>query len=430
MASSYYNKGKRFYFHMIVLHPLWRFIKDFLVRGGFRDGYFGFIISINSAYEVFLKYIKLRNLYTEQKLRQKQTICLFNSERAWGGGEKWHLDVASHLTARGYRVLFISSPRGPLSKRMMDLGVPGYQFRISNLGFLNPLRIIQLAVIFKREKVGSLVTSLPSDMKVASIAAKLVGVPKILYRRGSAIPIRNTILNRFLLRKCVTRIIANSQEVKRTILANNRRLVPHEKISLIYNGVNLAWYNSNTTPLYHARGKELVLGSAGRLSEEKGHMHLLDLMKVLDKSNYKFKLLIAGKGKLMDMLQKKVRDLGMDDRIVFLGFVSDMPAFFNSIDIFLLPSRYEGFSNAVIEAMASAKPVISFDVGSTREVIDHRITGFVGKVNKVDEMAKWILELAENESMRKEMGEKARERIESDFSFESGLEEIIALLSG
>ncbi len=193
--------------------------------------------------------------------------------------------------------------------------------------------------------------------------------------------------------------------------------------------MNLAWYNSDTAPLYQARDKEIVLGSAGRLSEEKGHMHLLDIMKVLSKSSYRFKLLVAGKGKLMDNLQQKAKELGMDDRVEFLGFISDMPAFFNSIDVFLLPSRYEGFSNVVIEAMASAKPVISFDVGSTREVIDHRITGFIGKVNSVDEMARWILELAADESMRKEMGVKARERIESAFSFESGLEEIITLLT-
>ncbi len=310
MASTYFHTGKRFYIHMILLHPLWRFIKDFLVRGGFRDGFYGFIVSINSSYEVFLKYIKLRNLYTEQRLVQRQTICLFNSERAWGGGEKWHADVASHLLKRGFKVLFISAPGGPLAKRMKEIGVPGYHQRISNLSFLNPLRVFRLALIFRREGVKSLVTSLPSDMKVASSAAQLAGVPNIIYRRGSAIPIRNTFINRYLLRKVVTRIIANSKEVKRTVLAINSRLVPEEKISIVYNGVNLDWYNSGGTPLYKARAKEIVLGSAGRLSEEKGHLHLLDLMKVLDKSTYKFKLLIAGQGKLLDNLQNKGQGIG------------------------------------------------------------------------------------------------------------------------
>ncbi len=192
MARTYYDNGKRFYPHRIILHPLWRFIKDFLVRGGFRDGYYGFIVSINSAFEVFLKYIKLRNLYIAKKQFQRQTICLFNSERAWGGGEKWHVDVATHLHRRGFKVLFISSPGSPLAQRMKEIGIPGYQIRISNLSFLNPLRVLRLALLFRREEVVSLVTSLSSDMKVASSAARVAGVPNIIYRRGSAIPIRNT----------------------------------------------------------------------------------------------------------------------------------------------------------------------------------------------------------------------------------------------
>ncbi len=429
MARSYYDRGRHVYISSIVLHPLWRFIKDFFLRTGFMDGYYGFIVSVNSAHEVFLKYVKLKNIYKDEKRRQKQTICLFNSQRSWGGGEKWHVDVASHLVRKGYKVLFISSPDSPLARKMQEIGVSGYQIRVSNLSFLNPFKVIKLAGIFRREKVVSLVTNLSGDMKVASNAARFAGVPKIVYRRGSAIPIRNTPINRYLLRRVVTRIIANSEEVKRTILVNNSNLVPEDKISIVYNGVSLARYNSDAAPLYHAQDKEIVLGCAGRLSEEKGHEHLLELMKILSNSSYRFKMLIAGEGRLLNMLQKKASKLEVEERVEFLGFIKDMPAFFNSIDVFLLTSSYEGFSNAVLEAMASAKPVISFDVRSTREVIDHGVTGYVGKENSVEEMASWILELAADESRRKEMGLKGRERIEASFSFEKCLEEIITLLT-
>lgn len=312
---------------------------------------------------------------------------------------------------------------------MKEIGVSGHHIRISNLSFLNPFKVLKLAGIFRREKVVSLVTNLSGDMKVASNAARIAGVPKILYRRGSAIPIRNTPINRYLLRRVVTRIIANSQEVKRTILVNNRNLVPEDKISIVYNGVSLARYNTDTAPLYQPKDNEIVLGCAGRLSEEKGHVHLLELMKVLTNSKFRFKLIIAGEGRLLQMLQKRAKKLGVEEGVDFVGFINDMPAFFNSIDIFLLPSSYEGFSNAVIEAMASALPVISFDVKSTREVIEHGVTGFVGEENNVEEMSRWILELAADESLRKRMGQEGRKRIEASFSFEKCLEEIITLVS-
>lgn len=429
ISEAYFKSGKRSRRYRILLNPLWRFFKDYIVKRGFMDGHYGFVISVNSAYEVFLKYVKLKNLHKNHRRSQKQTICLFNLSSDWGGGEKWHVDVASYLVKRGDRVFYISSGDSPLAKRMNEIGVPGYHISIANLGFLNPIRVLKLRKIFRKEKVGAVVTSLPNDMKVASIAARLAKVPNIIYRRGSAIPIRNTILNRHLLRKVVSHIIANSLEVKRTILANNSRMVPEEKISILYNGVNLAMYSRETAPLYSARDKEIVLGSAGRLSEEKGHSHLLDLMKILKKSKYRFKLLIAGMGKELGSLEKKVEELGMEDRVEFLGFVEEMPAFYNSLDVFILPSRYEGFSNALIEAMACEKPVITFDVGSTAEVIEHGVTGYIGELNRVDQMAEWILELTAHPSLRKEMGVKARQEIETSFSFESGIDELLTILT-
>ncbi len=95
-------------------------------------------------------------------------------------------------------------------------------------------------------------TNLSGDMKIASIAGKMAGVPKIIYRRGSAIPIRNSPINRYLFRRVITKIMANSKETKRTILANNQSLVPDDKIRVIYNGVYLPRYHQDIEPLYKA----------------------------------------------------------------------------------------------------------------------------------------------------------------------------------
>ena len=70
-ARSYYDQGKRITFFSLTLHPFWSFLKDFIILRGFMDGFFGYIVSVNSAYEVFLKYEKLRSLYREEKEAQK-----------------------------------------------------------------------------------------------------------------------------------------------------------------------------------------------------------------------------------------------------------------------------------------------------------------------------------------------------------------------
>lgn len=428
MAQSYFERRRKVYMSSIILHPLWRFFKDFVVRAGFLDGYYGFIVSVNSAHEVFLKYVKLRNIYSNEKLNSKKTVCFFNSIDSWGGGEKWHLDMVSHLKSMESNVILISSPDSPLSKKCEALGIKSYSMRISNLSFLNPVRIWRLRRIFKREKVGSMITNLSRDMKVAGIAGKLAGVQEIIYRRGSAIPIRNNTMNRLMFRRVITRIIANSLEVKRTILERNSNLVPDSKISIIYNGVQLDRYNPDITKIYKPSEGEIVLGCAGRLSKEKGHDSLIELLKILGESKFTFKMLIAGEGKLLSNLKRKAVNLGVEDRVEFLGFVENMPAFFNSIDIFLLTSKYEGFSNVIPEAMASRKPVISFDIKSSGEIIQDGITGYITEQNNVREMADRILEIASDSALKQQMGENGRKLVEESFSFDKIKEEIMELI--
>jgi glycosyltransferase involved in cell wall biosynthesis len=282
--------------------------------------------------------------------------------------------------------------------------------------------------IFRKEKVGVLITNLSGDMKAASLAAKLAGVPRIIYRRGSAIPVRNSPINRYFFRRILTKIMANSLETKRTILAKNRTLVPESKIKVIYNGVYLPNYHEQIEPLYVPEKGELVLGSAGRLSEEKGHVYLLDMMQYLHDNGIRFKLLLAGEGRMLQALQKKAKELGVDHRVEFLGFVENMPAFFRSLDIFLLSSHYEGFGYVITEAMASRKPVVAFDIKSSSEIIVDGETGFITAPNNTRELAQKIMELAADESLRKKMGIKGRKRVETLFSFEKNRQEIRELL--
>ncbi|MCD4709895.1 MAG: glycosyltransferase [Bacteroidales bacterium] len=429
LARSYYERGRRSNFFSITFRPFWRFLKDFIILRGFTDGYYGFIVSVNSAHEVFLKYVKLRNICEDEKRISKETICFFNTQSTWGGGEKWHFDMVSSMNSQHYSSIFISSPLSPLSRKLNDLNIRGYEIRISNLSFLNPFKVFKLARIFRDEKVGVLLTNLSADMKVASIAGKVAGVPRILYRRGTAIPLKNSILNRYLFRRVLTRIMTNSQETRRTILANNSALVPDHKIRVIYNGIYLPRYHRAVQPLYKAEGGEIVLGCAGRLSEEKGHVYLLEMMKHLKDDEVRYKLLIAGEGKMLALLERKARKLGVSKQVEFLGFVEDMPSFFRSIDIFLLPSRFEGFGYVLAEAMASWKPVVAFGIGSSAEIIEHGETGYITRPNCIDEMTIKVRELAEDQKLREKMGVKGRARVEELFSFEKNQKKVVQWIS-
>ncbi|MEZ5069811.1 MAG: glycosyltransferase family 2 protein [Bacteroidales bacterium] len=86
LARSYFERGKKSRLWSILLHPVWRFARDYVFRLGFLDGYYGYVVSVNSAHEVFLKYVKLRMLIRDERQRSRRTVCLFNSMSTWGEG--------------------------------------------------------------------------------------------------------------------------------------------------------------------------------------------------------------------------------------------------------------------------------------------------------------------------------------------------------
>jgi glycosyltransferase involved in cell wall biosynthesis len=424
-AKSFFAVGRKASWFNIIFHPLWRLFRDYIIKFGFMDGFFGLVISINSAHETFLKYSKLRKLNRDAVRTYQTRICFFNSLRTWGGGEKWHYDLSTGLSAMDYDVFAFAHPRGELMKKLRAAPLNKYPVVVSNLSFLNPFKILHLRRIFIREKVKTLVMNLSSDLKVAGIAAKLAGVENIIYKRANAIPIRNTFLNRFLFSKVITRMIANSEETKRSVLANNPNLIEPSKIHVIYPGIDLNFRKDTPLePVYERQDGEIILGNAGRLSEEKGQIYLIHLAEILKERGVRFRILIAGEGKLKSWLKKQARQRNVQDEVIFLGFIKDVERFYLNIDIFLLTSLWEGFGYVMVEAMAQKKPVIAFDIKSSAEVVDDGTSGYLVPRGDVEAMADRVIKLAKNRKLREEFGNRGLQKVEQHFTINNTIEEV------
>ncbi len=416
IAANYYENGRTSGYFRIFVSPLWRFFRDYFLRGGFLDGFYGLIVCRNSAFETFLKYVKLRWLMVERKKEALQTVCFFNSSVTWGGGEKWYFDISTRIQQGGHKVMMVTNRKSALYERISEGSMKVFPVHVSNLSFLNPLKLIRLRRLFVREKVRSIVMNLPSDMKVAGIAAFLAGVPNIIYSRGVSIPIRDSFLNRFLFGRILTWVIANSEETKRSILANNPKLISPDRIRVIYNGINLDAYDRlEVGHVFERKPGEFIIGNAGRLSPEKGQRFLIDLAAILKYKGYFFKILIAGEGKLKQELVNYAHEKGVQDEVVFLGFVENIKSFMTGIDLFCLTSLWEGFGYVLVEAMACRKPVIAFDVRSTREIIDQGVNGYFVEDFNLKHMAEKIETMINNPSQSEKMGEEGRKKVESVF---------------
>jgi glycosyltransferase involved in cell wall biosynthesis len=353
-----------------------------------------------------------------------KNICLFNSCKSWGGGEKWHYETAFRLTEKGYSVKVCCRPNGDIFKRLKDSRIKIHKFKIYNLSFLDIFLFIRLFIFFKNEKIYTLILGLPSDVKAVAIAAKLAGVKNIIYRRGTPLPVHNNILNRFIFKKVISCIIANSDEVKKRILENNSSIISESKIKILYNGIQL-----NSFDLHSNIKEEVLIGNAGRLSKEKGHKFLIDLAQELNKENLNFKILIAGKGPLRRKLEEEALSKNVTKQIIFLDFIEDIDSFLNNIDIFVLPSLHEGSANILIEAMAKAKPVVAFNISSLPEIISHGKTGYLAEFGNIQQMKKYVCDLAKDVELRKKIGMNAYEDISSRFDANIQFEKLLTLLN-
>lgn len=356
-------------------------------------------------------------------------ICFFNSTKTWGGGEKWHYDIAARLHGTHGNVVVVAGKGSELGKRLATTDIPNHAVSIANLSFLNPFKIFRLVKLFRNERPDTLIMNLPADLKAAGIAARLAGIRRVVYRRGSAIPVRNSFLNRLLFRYLLDDIIANSEETARTLLSENRSLFPEEKIHVIYNGVDWGHFDALPhEPVYRPQQATVVLGNAGRLVPQKGQEILIQLAKRLTQRGVGFDILVAGEGKLRGELEQKARDAGVAGQLRFLGFVDNIPQFLHSIDIFLLPSHWEGFGYVIVEAMLCEKPVVAFRVSSNPEIVVNNETGFLVEPGDVESFAEKTELLINDAGLRQKMGQKARETAIERFSIQRTLTSLEQLL--
>lgn len=339
----------------------------------------------------------------------RKTICFFNTNRAWGGGEKWHLTTAREMNSRGYQSILVTNNGSELYHKARHERLLVYGFSVNNLSFINPLKILTMAAFFKSKKIDTIILNLPQDLKLAGLAARLAGIKTIIYRRGMPHPLRNTALNRFLFQKILTHVVVNSEEIGRSLQEKNESWFPKDKIRLVYNGVSPTPHTHNEK-VYQKESNEVVIGNAGRLTDQKGQVYLIELAELLKKDKVPFRLLIAGEGELRNHLTGLIAQKNLQNEVKLLGHIEDMTSFFNSLDIFIFPSKYEGAANTLIETIQHGVPCIAFDISSNPEIIQHGVNGYLAKPFEVSELHKYTLEVM-NHPEKKEVFRMANERI-------------------
>lgn len=336
-----------------------------------------------------------------------KAICFFNTNRQWGGGEKWHLENACGLQARGHRVFIIAYKGSPLYEKARAAGVHAVGLKLTNFSFLNVAMLRAIRDLYARNETGVVIFNLARDLKAGGLAARQAAVPRRIYRRGTAKPVKNSMLNRYMFKHIVTEIIANSEETRRTLVHRNPA-IEAQRITVIYNGIDTALFQA--VEKKPRQGREFVIGNAGRLSGQKAQYHLIGLAERLRDKGVAFKVAVAGDGELRETLVTETQKKNLQESILWQGFVADMQSFLAGIDVFVLTSHWEGFGFVLVEAMLCGLPVIAFDVSSNPEIVEHEKTGFLVPPYDMDRLVGAVESLRQDPARAREMGRQGRQR--------------------
>ncbi|MFK3960793.1 glycosyltransferase family 4 protein [Pseudalkalibacillus hwajinpoensis] len=235
--------------------------------------------------------------------------------------------------------------------------------------------------------------------------------PGIVYTKHNVTTLeKHPILFASLLNKSVDRIIAVSEFERENLV---RHGVRKEKITTVYNGVDLKKFPFRPKE----RCEDFKVGILARLSEEKNHDFFIEIANELRaKENLKF--YIAGDGPQYQSILNKIDSLGLNDKVILVGKSSHPEQFIEEMDLMLLTSKLEVFPMVMLETMAVGTPLLTIEVGGVKEAIINNETGYLVKKYYVKEFNDIIIQLIENDSFGRELVQRARYKVESEFSME------------
>jgi len=348
-----------------------------------------------------------------------------------GGGQKHVLALADRLSARGFHAAVACEASGYLVDQLCHGNLPHHTVRLSTRPSLRALGDTVDAI---RASGAQLIHTHGGTAGLyGRLAAHRVGGTRTVHtyhgihylhdrKRGKRL-VRRAI-DRFLLR-WTDEVICVAQSDKALALREGLALPDH--VSVIHNGIDTTRFDtrrrSEEGPA--RRRGELMVGTVGRLHEQKGHVFLLEAAALIRQTHPQVRFRIIGDGPLRSALEARARELGLEATVEFLGARDDVPDQMREFDAFVLPSLWEGLPYVLLEARAAGLPIITTDFSGVREVIADASDALIVPTRNAQALADGIAELVRHRAVWAERGAKGAELVRERFSLDAMVEQTL-----
>ena len=330
-----------------------------------------------------------------------------------------HVDAARvefHIGA------FVSNPdeEHPLVAAARARGIRVHAIR--DVGGLAPVVIERIVALVNEHRIDVLHTSEFRSSLIAMLVRRRCKVRLVCTAHGwIANDLRGKVFrwaDKFLLRQ-FDAVILVSRAMRRLV---PRWWLPDRRVTVLLNALVLDAYGADVVRLPRIRRDVIeggILVSVGRLSPEKGHDLLLQAVAALAPRYPRLRLKIAGIGPLEPVLRARAAELGIGDRIEFLGYIKDMPRLYSEVDLVVQSSFTEGLPNVIVEAAYLRVPIVATDVGGTAEVIEHDRSGWLIPARSLPALIDGIERFHRENAKFVALGDAAHARIREHFSFDA-----------
>jgi glycosyltransferase involved in cell wall biosynthesis len=359
-------------------------------------------------------------------------LVLDQFPKTLGGGERVVLKLASLLPKYGYRASILTFAAHPESSGLESPPCPVYLLPLQRTYDLAAMRgALELRRFLKEQKIQIVQTFFESSDLWAGFVTKTMSDAKLIWSRrdmGILREDKHHVAYR-LMSRLPDRVFAVSEEVRQHCVLVDR--IDASRVQTIYNGIDLAHWDATSKPAKHPG--EFVVATVGNIRRVKGHDVFIKAAAsiVLQFPNVSFS--IAGdvlEPAYFAELQKLVRDLGLSNHLHFAGGITNLQEYLSEADIFVLPSRSEGFSNAIVEAMAASLPVVATDVGGNAEAVQDGASGLIVPSEDPQALAVAITRLLSDPSMARQMGAAGKKLAAEKFTTDAMMHQVALVYAG
>jgi glycosyltransferase involved in cell wall biosynthesis len=336
--------------------------------------------------------------------------------KSLGGGERIVLRLAALLPQYGYRVSILTFLVHPESSVLSaPAPCPIYTLPLRKTYDLTALRAaFELRSFLKQQKIQIVQTFFESSDIWAGFVVKTLSNARLVWSRRDMgiLRSRKHTLSYRLMAGVPDRVFAVSEQVRRHCIEVDG--VNPARVETIYNGLDLG-----VSVKAAETSGEFLVTTVGNVRHVKGHDIFIQAAAVVAQRFPQVSFSIAGEvlepGYFAE-LQSMVRDLKLSERFHFVGGVANIPKHLSSAKIFVLPSRSEGFSNAIIEAMAASLPVVATDVGGNAEAVKDGVNGFIVPPEDSTALAEAISRLLDDPLRARQMGAEGKTLVAEKFT--------------